>query len=154
MPRPLRPDFPDAIHHVTARGVDQRAIFMDDADRHVFLRTLAAAAERFRWRRLAHCLMGNHYHLLLATPHSGLAAGMQHLNGVYAQEFNRRHRRSGHLFQDRYGSRLVHTDQHLLAAARYIAMNPVAAGLCATLGDWPWNGAQGALATLLEDYQR
>jgi putative transposase len=154
MARSLRLDFPGAVHHVTARGVDQRLIFVDDADRHVFLRMLGLVAERFRWTRLAHCLMGNHYHLLVRTPQAGLAAGMQRLNGAYAQEFNRRHLRSGHLFQDRYGSQLVRDDRQLLATARYIERNPVAAGLCAGPGDWPWSGSEDALRELLADYQR
>jgi putative transposase len=154
MPRPLRPDAPGTVHHVTARGVDQRMIFMDDHDRRLFMRTLAAVAERWRWLRLAHCLMGNHYHLLIGTPVAGLAAGMQRLNGYYAQAFNHRHRRSGHLFQGRYGSRLVQTDAHLLATARYIEMNPVTAGICTVPTDWPWAGSEQALDVLLSDYQR
>lgn len=149
MPRAPRFDFPGAVHHVTARGVDQRAIFVDDIDRRVFLGMLNDAGQHCRWRRLAYCLMGNHYHLLVATPEAGLAVGMQRLNGLYAQGFNRRHRRSGHLFQDRYGSRLVLTDAHLLAAARYIEMNPVAAGICSVPADWPWGRTEDAL---LEDY--
>jgi putative transposase len=154
MPRPLRVDFPGAVHHVTARGVDGRTIFVDDADHHVFVRMLGRVAERNHWTRLAHCLMDNHYHLLVTTPMADLAGGMKRLNGEYAQEFNRRHRRRGHLFQDRYWSRLVRSDEQLTATATYIAMNPVAAGLCAEPGDWAWSSAQDALSELLADYQR
>src|SRR5262249_43813541 len=129
-------------------------IFVDDVDRVMFLRLLARFEDRFRWTRLAYCLMGNHYHLLMRTPNAGLAAGMQRLNGCYAQWFNRRHARTGHLFQGRYGSELVRTDAHLLATARYIEMNPVAAGLCAAPEEWRWSQSAGALAELLDDYQR
>jgi REP element-mobilizing transposase RayT len=96
--------------------------------------------------------LGNHYHLLLSTPRAGLAGGMKLLNGYYAQHFNRRYARSGHLFQGRYGSRLIQTDAHLLATAQYIEMNPVAAGLCATPDDWPWMRTEPAVWKLLEDY--
>jgi putative transposase len=154
MPRSLRLDFPGAVHHVTARGVNHCEIFVDDGDRHVFLRMLTTVTARTGWRRLAHCLMGNHYHLLVQTPAAELATGMQWLNGRYAQEFNRRHRRSGHLFQDRYWSAPMWTDERLLATARYIEMNPVAAGLCRAPGDWPWTATEDELGALLADYQR
>ena len=120
----------------------------------MFLRLLARFEDRFRWTRLAHCLMGNHYHLLVRTSDARLPAGMQRLNGCYAQWFNRRHERTGHLFQGRYGSELVKTDAHLLATARYIEMNPVAAGLCSTPAQWPWSDWAPALGELLDDYQR
>jgi len=83
--------------------------------------------------------MGNHYHLLVETPKANLAKGMRQLNGVYAQTFNRRHRRDGHLFQGRYGARLVQADEHLLAVVRYIVRNPLRAGICTRLDDWPWS---------------
>ena len=81
---------------------------------------------------LAYCLMGNHYHLLAETLEGRLAVGMRQLNGVYAQWFNRRHGRVGHLFQGRYLAKLVQADEHVLQSARYIIRNPVAPGLCAS----------------------
>jgi len=83
--------------------------------------------------------MGNHYHLLVETPKANLAKGMRQLNGVYAQSFNRRHGRDGHLFQGRYGARLVQADEHLLGVVRYIVRNPLRAGICTRLDDWPWS---------------
>jgi len=107
MARPLRLEFPGGIYHVTARGNERRWIFRDDADRLAFLDVLARVLDRFGWLCLAYCLMGNHYHLLVETPRPNLARGMRQLNGVYAQRFNRRHNRVGHLTQGRYGAVLV-----------------------------------------------
>jgi hypothetical protein len=89
--------------------------------------------------------MGNHYHLLAQTPEPNLARGMRQLNGVYAQGFNRRHGRVGHLLQGRYGARLVQEDGHLLAAVRYIVRNPVRAGLCSSPGGWRFSSHRATL---------
>ena len=90
------------------------------ADRGRFLEILGLVAERYEWRVLAYCLMTNHYHLLVQTPKANLARGMRQLNGVYAQSFNRRYRRDGHLFQGRYQARLVQADEE--ARSRYCAI--------------------------------
>lgn len=129
MARPPRLEIANGIYHVVARGNERAAIFWDDTDRGRFLELLAHVVHRYQWRVLAYCLMGNHYHLLVQTPEPNFARGMRQLNGVYAQRFNRRHGRVGHLLQGRYGARLVQEDGHLLAAVRYIVRNPVRAGL-------------------------
>ena len=87
----------------------------------------------------AYCLMGNHYHLLVETPDGNLSLAMRQLNGVYAQAFNRRHERVGHLFQGRYLSKLVEKDTYLLAVSRYIELNPVRAGYVARPDAWEWS---------------
>ena len=99
MARPLRIEYDGALYHVTSRGNERKAIFRDDADRQLFLNTLAQVIERFHWLCHAYCLMGNHYHLVVETADSNLSKGMRQLNGVYTQTYNRRHRRVGHLFQ-------------------------------------------------------
>jgi putative transposase len=91
--------------------------------------------------------MSNHYHLLAQTPNANLARGMRELNGVYAQAFNRRHARVGHLFQGRYGALLVQANEHLLSAVRYILRNPVRAGLCDRVEDWPWSSHAATAGT-------
>jgi putative transposase len=83
--------------------------------------------------------MPNHLHLLLETPQPNLGAGMQRLQGSYAQSFNRRHHRTGHLFQGRYGSAYITSDEHLWTVAGYVALNPVSAGLCEAPEEWPWS---------------
>ena len=99
-----------ALSHVTSRGDRQEAVYEDDEDREVFLRTLAEVVERFNWRCHAYCQMANHSHWVVETPDGNLSKGMRQLNGVYTQASNRRHRRVGHLFQGRYKAILVDKD--------------------------------------------
>lgn len=139
MPRPLRPDYPGAFHHVTARGTNRMPIYREDFDRAIFLYWLAKAVARHRWRCHAYCVMGNHFHLIVETERATLAAGMQLLCGAYGQAFNRRHGRSGHVFQGRYDTRLIETERHLLESCRYTVLNPVRAGMCESAGEWPWS---------------
>ena len=87
----------------------------------------------------AYCLMENHYHLLVETPRANLDDAMQRLNGTYAMRFNRHHERTGHVFQGRYGAKLITDDDYALTVVRYIAANPVQAGLCAAPEEWPWS---------------
>ncbi|MGI8460545.1 MAG: REP-associated tyrosine transposase [Solirubrobacterales bacterium] len=139
MPRKAREDIEGAIQHVFARGVDRRVIFIDDHDRRMFLDLLREVIIRTEWNCLAYCLMPNHFHLLLETPKASLGSGMQRLSGDYARYVNDRQRRSGHLFQGRYGSVRVKTDEQLLMTAAYIADNPVEAKLCKRPEQWPWS---------------
>lgn len=132
-------------YHVTARGNDRAAIVRNDIDRTAFVQQLASVTEEHHWRILSYCLMNNHYHLLLQTTAPTLSQGMRQLNGVFAQRFNRRYRRVGHLFQGRFSARFVQTDAHLLGAIRYIARNPVAAGLCRDPGLWRWSSHRALL---------
>lgn len=139
MARPLRLQYPGGIYHITARGNDRHPIFEDDDDCARFLVALAAAVARYRVLCHAYCLMGNHYHLLLQTPEANLSATMRQLNGVYAQQFNRRHERCGHLLQGRFGAQLVDGEAYLREVCRYIVLNPVRAGLVAHPREWRWS---------------
>jgi REP element-mobilizing transposase RayT len=143
MPRKPREDVP-GVHHVWARGNNRDAIFVDDVDRRDYLATLGRVVERMRWRCLAYCLMDNHVHLLVEIGESTLAKGMQRLHGPYSQTYNERHGRSGHVFERRYGSRLVTSDEQLWWTIAYIAHNPVEAGLCRSPDDWRW-GSHAAM---------
>ncbi len=145
MSRPLRLDLAGAIHHVTVRGNARERVFRDGTDRTRWQETLEQTVERFSWLILAYCQMGNHYHLLVETPQPTLSRGMRQLNGVYAQRFNRRHGRVGHLFQARFHATLVERDEHLLAVAAYIPLNPVRAGLCGKPGDWRWSSYRATI---------
>jgi hypothetical protein len=89
--------------------------------------------------------MTTHYHVVLETTVAYLSAGMQWLNGLYAQYFNRRHGRSGHLFQGRFGAKVMRSDAQLLLAARYIARNPVKSGLCREAAGYPWSSHAATL---------
>lgn len=139
MARPLRLEFAGAIYHITARGNGKAAIFLNDHDRERFLTLLARVVRRYEWICHAYCLMGNHHHLLIETPRPSLAAGMRQLNGVYAQGFNQRYGRPGHVFGERFKSVLVEKDEHLVAAAAYIVNNPVRAGLCEAAAGWAYS---------------
>jgi REP element-mobilizing transposase RayT len=141
--RPLRLQFDGALYHVTARGNAREPIFREGADYERFIAVLDQVISRYGWICHAYCLMGNHYHLLIETPRANLAAGMRHLNGVYSQAFNRAHGRVGHVFQGRYRSVLVEKERHLLTVSRYIALNPVRAGLCRNPSAWPWSSYRG-----------
>jgi len=139
MARPLRLEYDGALYHVTSRGNAQQQIFSDDRDRHRFLEILGDVVSRYGWICHAYCLMSNHYHLLIETPQAHLSRGMQLLNGVYTQWFNRYHKRVGHLFQGRFKGILVEKDNYLLELARYIVLNPVRAKMVRKVCDWPWS---------------
>jgi putative transposase len=139
MARPLRLEHEYATWHLTARGNEQRDIYRDDIDRERFLLLLAQTIVRFGWNLFAWVLMSNHYHLVVQTPQPNLSRGMHWLNSRYAQWFNRRHDRRGHLFQGRFHGKLVEKESYLLTVARYVVLNPVRAGLVDNPADWRWS---------------
>jgi putative transposase len=142
MSRPLRIEFPGARYHVTARGNEQKAIVRDDLDREDWVATFGLVCARFGWRCLEWCLMDNHFHFVLETPRANLARGMQQLNGRYAQRFNQRYDRVGHLFQGRYKALLVQNDAHLLGACRYTVLNPERTEAPRPYDTWRWSSYQ------------
>ncbi len=123
MARPLRIDIEDGWHHVMNRGADHRAAFLDDSDRIELGTRLGDMYERFGVETHAYCLMTTHYHLLLHCPNGGLSDAMQRLGSIYTRHLNDRVGRDGALFRGRFHSRLVVSDAHLVAAARYIHRN-------------------------------
>jgi len=139
MARPLRIDIPNGLYHVTSRGWERRVIVRDDNDRERWLRLLQRVAVRSGWRVFAWALMGNHFHLYLRTPEPNLSAGMHDLNSGYASAFNRRHRRSGALFQGRFKAVLVEDESHSLELSRYVHLNPVRAKLVARPEQFAWS---------------
>jgi REP element-mobilizing transposase RayT len=107
MARKLRIQYPGAIYHVMNRGDRREAIFEDDEDRQRLLKALTEACEKTGWQVHAHCLMRNHFHLVIETPQPNLVAGMKWLLGTYTSRFNRRHKEFGHLFSGRYKALIV-----------------------------------------------
>ncbi len=143
VPRQARIDFPGALHHVMARGIERRQIFADDEDRAAFLERLAFALQRTSTPCYAWSLMPNHFHLLLATGKRPVGRVLHSALFRYASYFNRAHRRSGHLFQNRYKSVLCERDLYFRELVRYIHLNPVRARLVSDmrgLGRYPWSG--------------
>ena len=125
MARPLRIEFLNALYHITSRGDRREDIYEDDEDRKIFLEIVGKVVTNFNWLCHGYCLMSNHYHLIVETLDGNLAKGMRQLTGVYTQTSNRRHNRTGHLFQGRYKAILVDKESYLLELARYVVLNPV-----------------------------
>ncbi len=125
MPRGPRLDTSGAIHHVMARGIEGRSIFSDDRDRQDWVDRLAVVGPETGLAVFAWALLPNHVHLLVRTGKRPLATTMRRLLTGYAGTFNRRHKRSGHLFQNRYKSILVEEEPYLLELVRYIHANPL-----------------------------
>ena len=139
MARPLRLLVENGHYHVTSRTWDRSPLFRDDEHRLEFLDRLSLTVERFDWRCLSYCLMDNHFHLLIRTPQANLDRGMQRLNSGYAQWFNRQGARKGPVLEDRYHGALIQQEPHLLEVFRYVALNPVRAGLCRTPHRYVWS---------------
>jgi len=139
MARPLRPQFPGALYHITARGNDKQDIFYDERDNLRFLKLLGHTVQQYRWLCHGYCLMGNHYHLILETPEPNLARGMKRLNSRYCITFNKRHLRFGHVLQGRYAAVVVQKEEHLLELCRYTVLNPVRAFFVEKPEDWKWS---------------
>jgi REP element-mobilizing transposase RayT len=136
---------PGATFHVTAHAVADGVIVRDDADRHALVDWMGKSVAAFGWECLAFCVLDTHYHVLVTTPKPNLPEGMQYLNGRYAQAFNRRHGRRGHLFRERYYGGIILADGHLLLTVRYIALNPVAACLARGPASYRWSSYAGAI---------
>jgi len=139
MTRPWRIEYQGAYYHIFSRGNQQQDIFLNDIDRHTFLKTLGRMSERFEVDVFAYVLMNNHYHLLLRTNRANLSKGMQWLGTTYTTIFNLSHSQSGHLFQGRYKSILVENEAYLLQLSCYIHRNPLRAGMVMRLVDYHWS---------------
>lgn len=138
MPRTARRESASDLYHVTARGAGRRRIFDDDADRKRFVSGLCELTTKDDIGLLAWCLMDNHIHLLAKTQVRSLSKGMHRLTTSYAHYFNGRHGHVGPVFQDRFDSLPIETDEHLLAAVRYIHLNPMDLGI-ARPENYPWS---------------
>ena len=145
MPRIARFVVPGLPHHVTQRGNRREAVFFGDDDYSLYLDLLAEACRAAGVAVWAYCLMPNHVHLIL-TPSTadGLARALGKAHRRYSGFVNARLRTTGHLFQSRFGS-VVMDEEHLIVAARYVALNPVRAGLVARAEDWPWSSVRAHL---------
>lgn len=143
MPRKSRIDAAGALHHIMARGIEKSLIFQGDSDRDHFLNRLGEILTATKTPCYAWALMPNHFHLLLRTGAVPISTVMRRLLTGYAIWHNRRHRRNGHLFQNRYKSILCQEDAYLLELVRYIHLNPIRSGLVEnlkTLDRYPYCG--------------
>jgi len=139
MARPLRIEYPGAFYHVMHRGNAGSDIFKSVRDREKFLEYIGKAVERYDIKVHTYCLMTNHYHLLIETPHPNLSQAIKWINVGYVAYFNRKRRRSGHLFQGRYKAVVVDADEYLKHLSRYIHLNPVRARIVEHCKDYQWS---------------
>ena len=139
MPRRPRIEGAGLIHHVTGHSLPGVDAFPDDTAYRGFLSLLAKTTVAFAWHVLAYCLLPNHHHLLVQTDEPNLGAGMRRLHGLHAARLNERHGRSGHLWRDRFHSRVVDSDRYAVQVAIYIDLNPVDAGITTSPGEWRWS---------------
>ena len=153
MPRHGRIDAAGALHHLIIRGIERKSIFYDDIDKDRFLDRFGTVLTECKAASYAFALLSNQVHLLIRTGSSPVASLMRRLLTGYAVSFNKRHKRSGHLFQNRYKSILCEEDPYLLKLVRYIHLNPLRAGLTedfSSLSTYPYSGH----ATIMGKHQR
>jgi len=139
MARPLRLEYPGAFYHILNRGNNFEHLFRSERDKEKFLALLEKAKDRFSLMIHTYCLMDNHYHLLIETKEPNLSQAIQWLNVSYVTYFNRKYRRSGHLFQGRFKAILIEADEYLRPLSRYIHLNPVRAKLISTPDLYLWS---------------
>ena len=125
MARPLRIQYPGAVYHITCRGNARADIYKDNKDRKAFLEILTESQKIYSIKIYSYVLMNNHYHLLIETPKGNLSEYMRHFNMRYTSHYNRRHKKTGHIYQGRFKSILVDKDTYLTMLSRYIHLNPV-----------------------------
>src|SRR6266702_2827484 len=143
MPRLARLDIIGLLQHVIVRGIERRDIFNDDHDRQLFVGRLSLLLSETGVRCYAWALLSTHFHLLLMPTSTPLSYFMRRLLTGYAVSFNRRNKRSGHLFQNRYKSIVCEEEPYLLELVRYIHLNPLRAGLVGSidvLDSYKWSG--------------
>lgn len=147
MPRQARMYSDTGIYHIMMRGNDKRNIFLDNDDRSHFITTLFKKASEENADIYAYCLMKNHVHLLLCEQDCNIARLMKRINVSTAYHFNKKYKRVGHLFQGRFVSEIVDSDDYLLAAVRYIHNNPVNAGIVSSPGKYLWSSYNDYIST-------
>ena len=139
MVRTARIKSESGYYHVLLRGNNRGCIFHDNKDRKKFLTILSEQVDKGFISVIAYCLMDNHLHLLIRENINQLADAMRSLNTAYALYFNKKHDRSGHLFQNRYQSESINDDRYLFAALRYIHQNPINANICTHVENYQWS---------------
>ena len=145
MARPLRIEYSGAVYHVMSRGNGRQNIFRDQRDYGRLLEGLEATVDKFGFEIFSFVCMPNHIHLFFRTPGANLSKGMQYLLSGYANWFNTRHRRPGHLFQGRFKGELIESAEYFWNVSRYIHLNPVR-GKQPLVGhpeEWPWSSYPG-----------
>lgn len=139
LPRKARIWYPGANYHIMCRGNHRHDIYRNDEDRQVYLTLLRETKKQYNFRLHSYCLMTNHVHLQIETVDINISIIMKRINLLYAQYFNNKYNFVGHLFQDRFKSELIETDQYHLEIGRYIHLNPVRADMTELSIDYTWS---------------
>ena len=139
LPRKARTWYTGASYHIMCRGNHRHDIFRDDEDRQVYLTILRETKKEYNFYLHSYCLMTNHVHLHIETQDVSISIIMKRINLLYVQYFNNKYNFIGHLFQDRFKSELIKTDQYHLEIGRYIHLNPVRANITELPIDYPWS---------------
>lgn len=137
MPRRPRIDLA-GYYHVVSRGVNHADIYEDDVDYEIFLKIVCKACRAYRVVLHDYCLMTNHFHLLIETELENLSLFMKHINSNYAIYFNKKTKRSGHLWQGRFYSRYINSESYYYTLIQYIEQNPIEAGIVTEVGEYPY----------------
>jgi putative transposase len=145
VPRKPRVHGPKTLYHITVLATGHEALFLEDDDRLLLYRILEYAVQKHGWEIRAFVVMTTHFHLLVWTPEDDIARGMQLICGIYVQVSNKEHGRRGHLVCGRFGSVVVDRPGHALEVVRYIALNPVRAGICDRPEQWRWSSYPATL---------
>ena len=156
MPRLARLDAPGVLHHVMGRGIERRKIFINKKDRNDFISRLAELAEGNAMDIYAWALLPNHFHILCKTKMRALSASMRKVLTGYVVNFNKRHNRHGHLFQNRYKSIVCEEDVYLMELVRYIHLNLIRAGMVKSIKELnrsPWSGHSALIGYVKRDWQ-
>ncbi|MGH7807054.1 MAG: transposase [Thermodesulfobacteriota bacterium] len=148
MARPLRLAYENATYHITARGNRREKIFYSDKDKSVFLEKMNETLNKYSFTCFAYCLMDNHYHMFIKTPHANISHGMHYLNTSYTNWFKAEHKIVGVIFQSRYKSILVDEDNYGLKLSAYIHLNPVRAGIVAEIAEYKWSSYQSYIGKI------
>ena len=146
MSRPLRIEYPYAWYQVMNSARRGENLYTDKDDFLCFIDLIQETVDLFKIRVAAYCLMSTDYHLLIQTPEANLSRCMRHLNGVYTQRYNARHKYDGTLFRGRYKAILIDADSYLLQLMRYIHRNPLRAGPADKLDQSPWTSHKGYIS--------
>ena len=139
MPRPLRPIEQGLIYHVINRGNNRQPVFLKKGDFEAFLKALAELKERKPFELYGYCLLNNHFHLLIRPAETSISRIMQSLLVSHTQRYHKHHQSGGHVWQGRFKSPVVQSDEHLLTVLRYIEANPLRAKIVSRAEDYPWS---------------
>jgi REP element-mobilizing transposase RayT len=147
MPRQAREKSKSKIYHLMLRGINRQNIFEDDEDRQRFIETIGRYKTISNYELYGYCLMNNHIHLLVRENDESISKAVKRISSSYVYWYNQKYDRCGHLFQERFNSEVVETDEYFLTVLRYIHQNPIKAGIIKDIGDYLWSSYREYIET-------